>query len=174
MSEITTCPDNSFSTVFLNFDKYIPKITNLNESTKVQRQELLDAINKFIEVSPLNDFRISDYFNFFKKHPIAHLSKHTLLSLLYISFLEGNITEIFSPDEIFSNPFLKILYDKYQVFKVSEIFNKLNLPSCFDCTDCIHKENCNYSFITKVWIKLKEKMMSNPIDQNELLSIDYE
>lgn len=132
MSEMTNQPDHSFSSVFLEFDYFIPVLTNLENSSEEKITEMKELINRYIEASPNKEFRTSDYFLYNKKHPIAGLSSKQLLELLTISKAKGSWPE--------------------------ELFNNFHLPHCFNCNDCELEEVCNYSYLLGLWEKLKKMM----------------
>ena len=161
MSEITNHPNNLFSSVFLNFDKYLPILSNLKESSKKERIDIIEIINKYIETSANNEFRIIDYFMFYKKHPIAQLSSKQFLNLLNLSIFNGSIEEHFSINEINLNPFLKSLYKENGNFILKDLFKKLNIPKCFECDSCSFNKLCNFPYIFSIWEKLKNEMKKN-------------
>ena len=165
MSEMTSQPNNSFSNVYLDFDAFLPVITNLQKSSENQRMAMSELLDKYIKESPNHEFRPGDYFNFFREHPVARLSSQQVMLLLKLSVLKGTIEEHFSSDEIHSIPFLHSLIADSGTFKPTELFQKLNIPDCFNCENCGKKIICNFPYILKIWREIKQKMKSNPINQ---------
>jgi len=132
MSEMTSCPDSSFSDIYLEFDSFLPILTNLNTSKENDRAGLLRIIKAYATLSPGNEFRAIDYFFFFKEHPLAQLAYPQFESVLTESLLEKN----------------------------KDISKNMNIPSCFNCQNCSSSEMCNFSFITESWKQVQAKMKS--------------
>ncbi len=130
ISEITNVPDDSFSSTFLEFDNYLPTLTNFYESTQAQRIQMLIAINQYLMVSPLGEFRAADYFAFFREHPVAKSPS-------------GKIKELLSQEDD---------------VKFKEVLTKINVPHCFNCLGCRMSDKCNFPFIKEIWEKVKTKM----------------
>lgn len=158
MSEITCFPDRSFSDVFLEFDSYLNTLTNLPDSSVIQRKKLLEIMKKYSTHSPSNEFRANEYFSFYKNHPIAQLSYPQFVSLIKISFNEKNISNYFSANELISIPFLSSIEKNVLTFRLKEIYKKLNIPSCFNCHSCNYSEICNFPYLMQVWKEIKVKM----------------
>jgi hypothetical protein len=158
MSEMTSLPDRSFSTVYLEFDKHLPFLFNLNKTTLLDREGIKRVLEKYMSASPWKDFFAADYFKFNPSHPIASLSSDQLLALLDFSLCDGKIEDHFSKDEINSNSFLKKINEMDPCFRPSEIFNFMKIPACFECAACNIRNNCNLPYLFEVWHKMKEIM----------------
>lgn len=166
MSEITGFPDDSFLTAFIDFDKYLPLISNLKKSSRHQRAEMMKVLFRYIEASPEKQFRIADYFMYNQNHSFSGLSPDQFPAMIKLSALTGDIRDHFSQREIRSNPFLNPIFEKDSSFKPSELFNHMNIPECFDCSGCLFRNSCNLPYISEVWDRIKEKMVSFYINNN--------
>ena len=129
---MTSYPDNSFSDIYLEFDAYLPILTNLSNSKVNERTSLLEIINKYSALSPSKEFRAVDYFSFFKEHPITQLAHPQFISILTKSLLKGN----------------------------EDIFKNKSIPPCFRCQNCDRTERCNFPFIIEIWGQLQAQMKS--------------
>jgi ribosomal protein S12 methylthiotransferase accessory factor len=158
MSEMTGQPDSTFAGVCIEFDKYLHVITNLKKSTKLERTEMKNLLQIFIDASPGNQFNPIDYFKFNPSHPIARLSSDQFLALIDFSLCDGKILDHFSIHKIKSNSFLNSVYASDSTFKPSEIFNFTNIPACFECETCNFKNKCNLPYLESIWEKMKKIM----------------
>jgi len=69
-----------------------------------------------------------------------------------------------------SHPIAKLQVDQLMtLIRFSALQGKL--PNCFHCTDCLHKEQCNFPFLESFWNKIKDVMDSTTIDQTSLLHV---
>lgn len=166
MSEITCYPDHSFSDVFLKFDSYLNTLTNLPDSSVIQRRKLLEIIKEYSTHSPSKEFRAYEYFSFYRYHPITQLSNPEFMSLLYLSLIEGNISEHFTVDEVNSIPLLRSIFKNELTYGFNELFLDLNIPPCFNCQSCSQTEICNFPYLMQVWKEVKVKMMYFYSNQN--------
>jgi ribosomal protein S12 methylthiotransferase accessory factor len=171
MSEITNFYDNTFSTFYLNFDKFLPVITNLKKSTFSERSEMRKILPGYINSSPQKQFNTSEYFKFYQLHPVAQFTSEKFVDLINFSLLEGAILDHFDENEIKSVPFINSLYENDCNFNPSEIFHKLNFPYCFECDACKYRDKCNFPFILEVWERLKVRMKYASINQSNFLNL---
>lgn len=167
MSEITSFPDNSFSTSYLDFDNYLPLLINIKKSTRHARMKMKRCLEDYIETSPVRQFNPGEYFKFCKKHPFSRLSSSQFIDLIDFSLLDGTLADNFNMNEIKSNMFLSTLCEKDPYFKPAEIFTQLIIPDCFECAACNLKAECNLTYALSVWERLRESMKSVLIDQND-------
>jgi YcaO-like protein with predicted kinase domain len=174
LSEITSFPDSTFSTVFLDFDKFLPLIPTLKNNPVQNHAEMAGALGKYILSSPEKQFNITDYTKYISSQPVLEISGELLLALLNFSLLKGKVTSHFTPENINSNNFLSLIFQKHGDFKPSEIFQKINLPDCFECNDCAFTLECNLKYISDIWEKVKIKMKSDLIDQTDLFYLENE
>jgi|GEM_PF-3360475 ribosomal protein S12 methylthiotransferase accessory factor len=172
MSEITSFPDNSFSTAFLEFDQFLPVMANLKRSTGKERTNMLRSLQKYVDVSPDKEFHTGDYFRYYPKHPVGRLNSEQLLGLISFSILQGRISDHFSLSEMQSLPFLRSLCGGNESFRPRDVFHRMNLPDCFNCSSCNHKNDCNLPFISEFWERLKEKMKRYDNNQINLLNLE--
>jgi YcaO-like protein with predicted kinase domain len=158
MSEITNVPDDSFLKVFLDFDEHIPVISNLKDSDVAERAKMAEAVKSYSTLSPNKEFRLHDYFNYFRKHPLASLTTMQFLSLIELSLIEDKISDCFEVGEIESSPLLKRMLEIDPHMAASEVLKKSNIPECFDCNYCIFRNECNFPYLDRIWNVLREKM----------------
>lgn len=165
MSEISNFPDSCFSNAYLRFDKYLPVLIRLKYSNRNSRAKMIRDFRKCVDFQRDGQLSPAEYFKFFPSHPVARLTQ-----VQFVKLIDLSLSGIPHPDKLSdhvrdSSLLLNSICAKWYSIEPAEIFQKIDIPDCFNCFNCKFRVNCNFPLVLSAWEKIKGRMISERIDQ---------